>query len=139
MSLDELREDLARNIKDARTIVDDRTRAHLENTLWPFLEAIIDVVDEMDDAVAELVDQQEDYLQPETAGLFAAIIQSSLQLVIELRKRAPGDKAIEQMCVGHERACEQAMLVLGEVTMIANEDDEEEGEDAAEAEETNDE
>lgn len=138
MSLEELRADLRRNMQDANTVIDDQTRGHLKNTLWPFLEAIIDVVEEMDDAVAELVDQQEDYLQPETAAVFAAVIQSSLGLVAELRKRAAGDANIMAAITQHEQICQQALIMLGEVTMVSGDDGEDDGEedgDATEAEE----
>lgn len=136
MSLDELRADLARNIAEAKRITNvQEMRDHLVNTLWPFIEANIDVVDEIDDAVAELVDQQEDYLQPETAAVFAAVVQSSLQLLAVLKTLAPRDNAELQLQIAqHEQLCAQAVAVLGEVTMIP-EDDEEGEDDEAEAEE----
>src|SRR5512143_1587886 len=136
-------------MQTAMHVADSSTREHLRNTLWPFLEAIVDVVEEMDDAVAELVDHEEDYLQPETAAVFAAVIQTSLALMVELKKRP--DLATAQLAVTgpdgkpiavglkdaveqHEQLCAQAIELLGSVTMIASEDDEdEEDEDAAEA------
>ena len=136
MSLDELRADLARNIKEAAGIADQTARQHLQNTLWPFLEAMLEVVDEMDDAVAELVDQQDDYLQPETAGVFAAVIQSSLALTAELRKRIAEPALVEQI-TQHEQLCAQAVIILGEITMIPEEGEEAEGN--AEATEDDDE
>lgn len=131
MSLDELRDDLKRNAADAGklTTISD-IRDHLVNTLWPFHEAVLDVVEEMDDAVAELVDQTEDYLQAETAGVFAAVVQSSLFLSAELRKRVASDGAaadpILKRIDAHEQLCHQALETLGQITMIPPEDDEEE-------------
>lgn len=140
MSLDDLREDMKRNVAEAKRLTSvQEIRDHLVNTLWPFLEAKIDVLEEMDDAVAELVDQQEDYLQPDTAGLFAAVIQSSMGLAAELRKRATAADAELLKHIGaHEQLCEQAIAVLGEITMVPaegqdtedTEDDEEEDGDA---------
>lgn len=127
MSLDELRDDLKRNMAEARTLTSvEQVRDHLVNTLWPFIEANIDVIDEIDDAVAELVDQQEDYLQPETAAIFAAVVQSSMQLAAELHKRAGGDPLLGKLIANHEQLCAQAVEVLGAVTMMpANEGEEE--------------
>lgn len=130
MSLDELRDDLKRNMAEARTLASvEQLRDHLVNTLWPFIEANVDVVDEIDDAVAELVDQQEDYLQPETAAVFAAVVQSSLQLAAELRKRAGADAILAKLISNHEQLCAQAVEVLGAVTMMPTDDDEEGNDD----------
>jgi hypothetical protein len=137
MSLEELREDLKRNLAEARSIVTiEQMRDHLVNTLWPFMEAKLDVLDEIDDAVAEIVDQQEDYLQPETAAIFAAVIQSGLMIAAELKKKAPGDATATKLIAQHEQLCNQAVEVLGAITMIPTEDgedDDEESEDDDEA------
>lgn len=137
MSLDELRADLASNIAEAKRITNvQELRDHLVNTLWPFIEAKLDVIDEIDDAVAELVDQQEDYLQPETAAVFAAVVQSSLQLIAVLKPLVPRDNAdLLQQVAQHEQLCAHAVEVLGAVTMIAD-DNEESDTDEDEAEES---
>lgn len=124
MSLEELRADLKRNAAEVANLTTvEQVRDHLLNTLWPFLEAKLDVVDEIDDAVAELVDQQEDYLQPETAAIFAAVVQSSLQLAAELKKRAGGDAALLKLVSNHEQICERAAELLGDITMMPVEAD----------------
>ena len=136
MSLDDLRADLKRNMAEASrltTVVE--IRDHFVNTLWPFVEAVVDVVDEMDDALAEMVDQTEDYLQAETAGVFAALVQSSLLLSAELRKRAAGDDLLVKRIDAHEQLCQQALATLGEITMIATDGETEEGDDEDEDEE----
>ena len=127
MSLDELRADLARNMGDAQRVIDPAARAHLEQTLWPFLDALLDQVEEIDDAVAELVDQQEDYLQPQTAAVFAAVIQASLELAAELKARAGADPGIARKISDHDQLCQAAIGVLGEITMVipADEDEDE--------------
>lgn len=130
MSLDDLRADLKRNMAEASrltTVVE--IRDHFVNTLWPFVEAVVDVVDEMDDALAEMVDQTEDYLQAETAGVFAALVQSSLLLSAELRKRAAGDDLLVKRIDAHEQLCQQALATLGEITMIATDGENEESDD----------
>jgi len=131
MSLDELRDDLKRNMAEAARLANTGAPGlHLHQTLWPFLEALVDVVDEMDDAVAELVDHQEDYLQPETAAIFAAVVQSSLQLAAELRKRSGGDPLLGKLIANHEQICAQAVEVLGAITMMPAEGEEEEEADS---------
>lgn len=129
MSLAELRADLARNVREAQGVAEPATRTHLEQTMWPFLEALIDQIEEIDDAVAELVDQQEDYLQPQTAAVFAAVVQAGLELAAELQARAGADPGIAQKITDHDQLCQAAIGVLGEITMVVGGDeDEDEGE-----------
>lgn len=143
MSLDEIRDDLKRNLAEAKLLmpsggnptVPASIAVHLCETLWPFLESLVDTVDEIDDAVAELVDQQEDYLQPETAAVFAAVVQSSLQIIARIKPMVPRDQTeFLQQLADHEQLCAQAVEVLGAVTMIEVDGDDEEGD--AEAEQT---
>ena len=128
MSLDELREDLKRNIAEARTLT-GADSAHLNGTMWPFIEALVDVIEEIDDAFAEHIAHEEDYLQPETAAIFAAVVQSSLQIAAELRKRAGADPVLAQLIGNHESICEHAVAVLGEITMVPSDDDDDEEND----------
>lgn len=125
MSLDQLRDDLKRNAAEAGKL-DEATSLYMSATLWPFLEAFLDevteAVSEIDDAVAELVDQQEDYLQPETAGVFAALAQSSMQLAAELKKRSGGDARLLKLVSNHEQIYETAVALLGDITMITAEE-----------------
>lgn len=128
MSLDELRADLKRNIAEAgRLTTVAELRDHLVNTLWPTIEAIVEVTEEIDDAVGEMVDQVEDYLQAPTAAIFAALVQSSVAISDELRQRAPGDELLCKRLDAHDQICQQAMVALGEITMIAPEGEEGEG------------
>lgn len=135
MSLDELRNDLKRNLDEARACTSwEQVRDHLVNTVWPFVEAQLDVVDEMDEALQEVVEHEEDYLQPDTAAVFAAIVQLSLTMGAELKKRAPGDKEIGMLVAQNEQICAQAVEILQAITMVPNDDDEEEDEDEDEDE-----
>lgn len=133
MSLDDLRADLARNTKHAVAgVLDPATRDHLASYLWPWLEALVEVVEEIDDAVAEVVHQQEDYLQPETAAVFAAVISSSLDLVSRLRAARPGDAETTQLALAHEQLCEHAVGVLSEITLMSDDDTDDENDDQIE-------
>lgn len=122
--MEELKSDLAANLAEAQRLIatGGSTGAHLAQTLWPFLEALVENIEEIDDAVAELVGQQEDYLQPETAAVFAAVIQSSLDLAQELRARALEDATIAGKIAQHDALCEQAIAVLADVTLIPEDD-----------------
>lgn len=130
MSLEDLRNDLKANLAEARNCQSwEDVKNHLVNTVWPYLEAQNEELAEMDDTLAELVDQQEDYVQPETAAVFAAVIQLGLQLGAELKKRHPGDANVAAAVDQHEAMCQQAVELLGQITMVPNDDDEDEGED----------
>lgn len=132
MSLDELRDDLRRNAAEARTLTTiEQVIGHLVNTLWPTIEAVLDVVDEQDGSIRELVDHEEDYLQPETGALFAAVVQSSLQLAAELRKRIGGDPLLAKLIVNHEQICAEAIQVIGAITMMPADDEDEDEEGAS--------
>lgn len=132
MSLEELRDDLKRNMAEARTLTTfEQARDHINNTLWPFIEATFEVLGEVDGSVREMVDHEEDYLQPETGALFAAVVQSSLQLAAELRKRSGGDALLAKLISNHEQICAEAIQVIGEITMMPNDEDEDDEEEGA--------
>ena len=123
MSLDDLRSDLKRNIVEAKACSTvEGLRDHMVNTLWPTLEALLDEVDEIDEAVADLVDQNPDYLNPETAAIFAAHVQSSQALSADLRKRAVGDDVTLKRLDAHDQLSAQVAALLGEITMLPADD-----------------
>lgn len=130
MSIDELRADLKRNMDEAKHFASmGQPALHLHETLWPFLEALVEIIDEQDDAIRELVLREENYLQPDTAAIFAAVVQSSMQLAAELQKRAAGDQAIAQAIAVHQQYCAEAVEILGMITVIPDEDEDDEEED----------
>ena len=130
MSLEDLRADLKRNIAEAAKLTSfDQVRDHLINTLWPFIEAQLEVVEEIDDAVAEMTEQTEDFLNPETAGIIGALVQSGLHLAAELRKHSAGDELLTKRIDGHEALSQQVMEMLGQITMIPEDETEGEGDD----------
>lgn len=131
MSLEDLRNDLKQNIAEASKLATvDQIRDHLVNTLWPYVEAQLEVVEEIDDAVAELSEQTEDYLNPETAGIIGALVQSGLHLSAELRKHSAGDELLIKRLDGHDQLSQQVMEMLGQITMIPDgEEPDDEGDD----------
>jgi hypothetical protein len=120
--MDDLRADLKANIAEASKLELSQLPRHLRDTLWPFLESLVENFEEVDDAVAELVDQSEDYLQQETAAVFAAAIESGLQLASELRARAGGDELLLKKIAQHEQLAKAALEVLTQATMLSPED-----------------
>lgn len=133
MSLDELHDDIKRNRAEAkRCKTFEELRDHVANTLWPYQEAKLEVVEEIDDAVGEMVERTEDYLHPETAAVFATLASASLELSGELRKRAAGDELLTKKLDALDALCSQAMAMLGEITMVSDEEGDDEDDDKAE-------
>lgn len=122
MSIEDLRRDLKSNLAEVSKIGDGAVARHLRDTLWPFLEAMLDDVEEMDDAVGELVQQQEDYLQAETATNFVALVQLGRQIAAELAKRASGEEDALRMCGAYEKLAIDAMGVLEQITVMPSDE-----------------
>lgn len=138
MSLDDLRDDMKRNLAEAKRCgTVQELKAHIVDTLWPWLEAQLEVTEEIDDAVGELVDRTEDYLQAETAAIFATLVQGSLEISGELRKRAAGDELLIKRLDTFDALAAQAMATLGQITMIDADDEEGDEDDEDEAGDAN--
>jgi ABC-type transporter Mla subunit MlaD len=138
MSVNQLKSDLARNIRSLSGTAD--VTAHLRDTLWPWLESLLDEIGEIDEAVGELVDQAEDFLQPDTAAIFANVIQACAALAGELRKRAPGDQALAMSLAQADQIVQAAAAKLAEITGLSDGDeDDEDDEDEDEDEDDNEE
>lgn len=123
MSIEDLRRDLKTNIAEAGKLGGGSVVAHLRDTLWPFIEALFDEVAEMDGVVGEMVSQQEDYLQSDTATTFVALVQLGRQAVEQLRKRANGEEGIEKLCSAYDTLAEQTMIMLDQIAIIPADED----------------
>lgn len=112
-------------------------KSELADNLWPFLEALLEENLGMDDAIAELIDQSENVLQPE----FAAAIVGALELgklicneVDALIKDSDDDlrkKRIAGLLTDYRRAAEVVTdeVAAATVDMEPEEDEEPEDED----------
>jgi hypothetical protein len=95
--LSDLRLDIKRNIADAKeTLLEDPSGVHLRETVWPFLEGLVDKTDEVlrdfADAITELIkkqegDEDEEILFEETAAELVQEIALGGELALALRKR----------------------------------------------------
>lgn len=100
MSLEDLQTDLDDNIaamaklaqQGPLTTPADIT-AHLERTLWPFFKNVVAELSEMDSSIADLYQDAEDILQPETGAQLAAVLVTATGLITkQLVPRLDKDK-----------------------------------------------
>jgi hypothetical protein len=119
--------------------------AHLRNTLWPMLEAMVDEVEEIDDVVAGIVSNSEDILQPDTSAMLVAVISGAMVLVTQqLEKRVNKDAEGKVWAAIKEwrQLAAKSLELLSEITLpeddgdgedVADNDDEAESADATDA------
>lgn len=91
-NLIELRKDLARNQEEVRALrqrgaPSSEIAQHLAETVWPFLEAMLENVGEIDDAVDDLIQESDDLLQADTAAKISAPLILAGEFAKELEKR----------------------------------------------------
>lgn len=135
MSVETLQEDLKANIAAARDLnaissTDDIVK-HLQTTLWPFMESVVDQMEDIDGCIEDLLNHAEDILQPETGALFLTVVTGGLGLVGELKKRlGPGDDpTILAGIAEFEKNANEMTGILTEITIPVEEDDEDGEED----------
>lgn len=123
MSLDTLKEDLKQNLATLTTMnelssVGDVVN-HLKNTLWPTLESIVDELAEVDDCVADMVNNAEDILQPETAEVFAAVLAASAVVAAALKPMLDPDKDADMinLVAELERNIKKANAIMQEIVI----------------------
>lgn len=134
MSIETLQEDLKANMSAAREMnaissVDDVVK-HLKNTLWPFMESMVEQMEDLDGCVEDLLNHAEDILQPETGAQFLATINGGLGLMGELKKRlGPGDDPnITAAIAEFEKNANEMIGTLTEITIpVDDEGDDEDG------------
>lgn len=112
----------------------DAILAHLKDTLWPFLEGLVDQVGELEEecaataeeieeigeAVDELTEQRGSVLMPNEAGVFALLVQLSRALADKLEK---GTQVTRDEIAGLRIACDAAEKTLHETTINIDLDD----------------
>lgn len=133
MPIDTLRDDLKANmmaLKDLNALSSNEDIIkHLKNVLWPYMESMVDQIEDVDGCVEDLLNHAEDILQPETGALFLAVITGAVSLANELKARlTPADTKLAAAIAELEKNANEATAVLTEIT-IPVEDDEEDDED----------
>lgn len=121
--IETLRNDL-HDIKTALPELGDPTKVWVSRTLLPFLESMVDQLSEIDESILDLVEQTEDILQPETAGVFAIVIQGCLATISHLGKRlkkTAEDAALAKELARLKTACIQARELLVQITVAPEE------------------
>ena len=135
MSIEDLQADLKANIVEARglsalsTIGD--VANHLNNTLWPFLENVVREQAEMDDALSEMYEQQEDLLDYQTGKELAATIGGAMNLIghLEQLATAAGDKQTLAAIAEWKIKANESIQLLEDITRPEIQDDEDDVED----------
>lgn len=127
-NVSQLRADLLRNIKN---IPSDPKAAIRE--MWAFLEVVVDEMEDMDGSIADMAEQADDLLQPETAQLFLIVCQGAKVVAMELARlmdpKVEGNAAkIAELHLLIKRA-DQALGVIDVITIAPREDEEDDDEE----------
>lgn len=124
MSIEQLKEDVVRNIDDFdKTTFGslDDVKTFLKTTMFPLMENMVDEIEQIDSDVADMIEQSEDVLQPETAGIFAAVITQCMGLITALERRLKKDDVNDQKWAkrlpGIRNICTVAQNTLLEITV----------------------
>jgi len=136
MSIESLKADLSANVQTLIALQPETTTAadivkHLKETLWPFLESVVDESAEIDDCVADLISGAEDILQPETAEVFAAVIAGAVAVSDALKKFITREaepqlyKVVEEL----EKNCKSAETIMAEIVIDTGDDEDDEGDE----------
>ena len=138
MSLSDLVKDCQRNGNVASIIeagVDPATATYMADVMWPVMQAMAEETAELEDDLAEAIEQTEDLLHAETAAYFAALIEVSRRLAEKVKTNP--DPEIQQLVGTLSNVATQCEAVLLEITVPdgdpddvdEDEDDEDEDDD----------
>ena len=132
-------EELQRDYDAIQTKIDGMTgalttpaeiMALLKNDIVPFMGSSVKELAELDDTVADLYANAEDILQPETAGLFAALILTGRPLLMELQKRlTPADTKIAVALKEWLSLSKSAERTLADITVPDDDEDDDDDDD----------
>lgn len=131
MSIETLRADLKANLESLKTMAlptADALKSHLVNNLWPFIDAVVDEVDEIDESVEDMVAGTE-VIHTATGEIFTGLIVSGEVLVTELVQRAGNDQRILALVREWRELAKQGKDILEEI-VIPDPDPEPDDEDA---------
>ncbi len=130
-SIEQLSADLAANLEEV-ALMGPLTSAqdvvnHLKNTLWPFMQNVVQNLAEVDEIAGDMYEGAEDTLQPETAGIFSALVLGTRELCNELEKLTTDPKivaGIKKIRIIAQKAEE----TLEEITIEVDEEEDDEDE-----------
>lgn len=133
MSIESLKDDLKRMTERVTGMVEgESVLAFLRDHLVPCLETVGDEMDEMDEAIEDIVHDAPDVLHTDSAAVFAAVIASGLTIAGELLTRVGDDRRLIALIREFRAKCAEGKEILEEITIAeAEEGDEEPGDDGA--------
>lgn len=120
MSIETLRKDLNDNLEALRGMAiptADALKQHLVNSFWPFIESMVDEMDEIDEAVDDLVSGAPEILHSESAEVFSGIIVSGELLMTELSHRVGNDARILAMIKEWRGLARQGKSILEDIAL----------------------
>lgn len=132
MSIEDLEGDLERNLSDFTSttwLTADDAKKYMADTLWPFLQNVVAEIRDQDNCIETLVNETDDILQADTAGIFAAVIVSAKMMMLELTKRltkSPADVELLGKLKLIKPHLAKAEGTLEEITVFPEEDEGEE-------------
>jgi hypothetical protein len=114
-------------------------RSELADNLFPLLEGLVEAiqddvvahVDELDDAVDELIDQSEDVLHPETAAQIIGVFEigkllcNEMDVMLAALKDDVRRKRVREMVKAYRQSVEVATEAVVGMTLEAEEEEEE--------------
>jgi uncharacterized membrane protein YccC len=142
MSLSELVKDCKRNGNVASILeagVDPATATYLADVVWPVVQAMAEEAAELEEDLAEAIEQTEDLLHAETAAYFAALVEVGRRLVEKVKDNP--DPEVQQLAGSLLNIASQCEAVLLEITIPdadPDEDDDDEDEDDDEEDDDDD-
>lgn len=98
---------------------------YIKHNLLPLIEAHISETGEIDEAVANLVENAADVLHEDTAAVFGALIVAGQAVCKELKARMGNDAGCRNLIGEFERLAREGEQILQEVTVQDDEEDDE--------------
>jgi hypothetical protein len=125
MAMDALKDDMKSVAAKIRTLNPQTSTGELVKLLkgevWPFIESVASELEEIDISVAEIVEGQDECLQPESAQLFAGIIAGGVGMAAKVRELATKnggmDEALTKAVDDFEALCKEGAALVDELTV----------------------
>lgn len=143
-SLRELRNDLALNTKSVKGVTDagDLSR-HLQESVWPFFEAVIDAIDlhvdatdEIEDGLLELASEEADLITPDTGTKLLNVFVIATAVAEALEQRLTADEGdLKGRLADFKKALVEIKDIVTDSIVGDPEGDDEQGDDEEEGDE----
>lgn len=144
MSMETLVADLKANIAEAKKLSAlsslGEVVSHLNDVLWPTLEAVVEEIVEIDACVEEQTSGMAELIHPESGEVLSAVVAGAVAVSAALKARITKEsepalyKVIEEL----EKNCVDANDILEEI-VLEEEEEEEDDDDEEDNEEIDDE